>query len=164
MKTNLESNDWTVNGQCNGVIVHEDLPTESRARRVWNQLVNDREPDFRCGVTYQSAAQIKESLDFDQAHQTDIVIISAHDIAHFFFDAAAWLTDWLNDKSCRPQALFILHDGEEDSQVVEFLQTISKFAGVKLFSRGRETSDDLAVNDSEHDCHLAWLARTSAAA
>ncbi len=155
MKTQSKSNDWTVNRQCNGVIAHEDPPTELRARRLWNQLVNDMGREIQCRVTCQSAEQIKELPDFDRAYQTDIVIISVHDLARFCFGTAGWLTDWLNAKSCLPRALFILHDGEQDGQVVGFLRTISESAGVTLFSCGRETGDASAVSDPRHDCRPA---------
>lgn len=138
--------------QCNGLIVHEDLPTELLARRVWNQLVNEMGREIHCAVTYQSAEQIKESLDFEWFSRTDIVIISVRDLALFFFGQTAWLTDWLNVKSCLPRALFILHDGEEDNEVIGFLRTISEFAGVSLFSRGREAHDHLRAMSQEHVC------------
>jgi len=41
MKTDPESNDWIANRRCHDGIAHEDLLTELRARRLWNQLVND---------------------------------------------------------------------------------------------------------------------------
>lgn len=151
MKTDPENNNWTMNRQCNGVIVHENLPTELRARRLWHQLVNDMGWEIRCDATYQTAEQIKESLELDRFSQTDVVIISVHDLALFFFGGAEWLTNWLDVKSCRPRALFVLHDGKEDSQMVGFLRTICKFAGVSLFSQGRETGDDPAVSGLKHD-------------
>ncbi|MFA6562006.1 MAG: hypothetical protein WCV00_08900 [Verrucomicrobiia bacterium] len=151
MKTKSESTDWKEKGQCHGVIVHEDLPTELRAKRLWSQLVHDMGQGVRCDATYQPAERIKELLDFNQAGLTDIVIVSVHDLARFFFGAAGWLNDWLNAKSCLPRALFVLHDGKEDNQAVGFLRAISESAGVTLFSRGREVGNDPPLSNSKHD-------------
>ncbi|OHE78707.1 MAG: hypothetical protein A2107_08685 [Verrucomicrobia bacterium GWF2_62_7] len=151
MNTQSESYEWTVNRRFNSVIVHEDLPTEQRARRLWDHLLNDMGQGVQCGVTYHSAQQIKESLDFEQSGLTDIVIVSVHDLARFFFSAAAWLNDWLSIHSASPRALFILHDREADERMVEFLRTITESAGVTLFGHSSEAGDDLAVSDPEDD-------------
>lgn len=151
MKTQFESTDCDLKGQCHSVIVHEDLPTELRARRLWRELVHDMGHGIQCDATYRPAEQIKESLNFEQADLTDIVIIAVHDLPRFFFAAAGWLNEWLSAPSILPRALFILHDGEENSQVIGFLRTISEFAGVTLFNRGRETRDDSSVISAEHD-------------
>ena len=139
MKNNSESIDKDDHRHRYGVIVHEDPATELRARRLWNELVHDMGQDVRFGATYQPAGEVKELLDFERASVTDIVIISVHDLARFLFTAAAWLDDWLATKSSLPRALFVLHDEKEDTRVIEFLQTISGFAGVTLFNRGCET-------------------------
>jgi len=151
MSTQSESNDWIVSRPCNSVIVHDDLPTELRARKLWNHLVSDAGQGVQCNVTYRSAGQIKESLDFEQAGQTDIVIVSVHDLARFFFGAAGWLNDWLSIRSVSPRALFILHDGEADDRMIGFLQTVTQSAGVTLFGHHPEAGDDLVVSNPEND-------------
>ena len=150
MKTSAESNERMVNRQCTALIVHEDQATELRARRLWNELVHDMGWEIQCDATYQPAEEVKGKLDFEQAGVTDIVIISVRDLARFLFTAAAWLDDWLATESNLPRALFVLHDGMEDAQVIGFLQKIAGFAGVTLFNRCCETCSPPVV-DVEDD-------------
>lgn len=133
---------WDANDRRRAVIVCEDVPTARRARRLWKEIGRNRGPTIPRNTTYKSAGEIKESLDFDQAEATDIVIVSVHDFPRFFFAAAAWLDDWLSARCQWPRALFILHDGEEEGQALGFLRKLAGFAGVTLFSCGREANND----------------------
>jgi hypothetical protein len=151
MKTEAENTGVDEKGRCYSVIVREDLPTELRARRLWRELVHDMGQNVRCEAMCQPVEQIKESLDFDQARLTDIVIISVHDLPRFLFAAAGWLDDWLSIPSPLPRALFILHDGEEDDHVLGIVRKLAEFAGVTLICRGREPRDEPAVIGAKHD-------------
>ena len=150
MKNNSESTDRDENRHRYGVIVHEDLETELRAKRLWNELVHDMGQNIQCDATYQHAEEVKEELDFEQAFMTDIVIISVHDLARFLFTAAAWLDDWLATKSSLPRALFVLHDEKDDTRVIGFLQKIAGFTGVTLFNRCYETCSPPVTGAEEH--------------
>lgn len=152
MKIPFESIGWNECPHFYGVIVHEDPPTELRGRRQWDQLVHKLGKGIRCSPTYQPAEQIKRSLIFEQAYLADAVIVSVHDLARFFFDAAEWLTDWLSVKPRLPRALFILHNGDEVGQAIEFLRQLAGLTGVTVFSRGHETNDGPQAGDPERDC------------
>jgi hypothetical protein len=155
MKNDTENTRWSEKGRCHSVIVHEDLPTELRAKRLWRKLVHDMGRGIRCDATYQPAGQIKESLDFRQADLTDVVIISVHDLPLFFFSAAQWLNDWLSAHSTVPRALFVLHDGKPDCQVVSMLRRLTEFAGVTLFNRHHETGATAHGRRSDEELALA---------
>ena len=134
---------WNEKSECRGVIVHEDAPTASRAESLWNNIVHDMGQNVRCDATFQPANEIEDLLDFEQAVATDIVILSVHDLARFLFTGAAWLDDWLATRSPLPRALFVLQDGEDNSRVLQFLQTISGFAGITLLHRRCEAGCSL---------------------
>lgn len=124
--------------QCRGVIVCEDLPTGRRAEELWNRVARVLGEVVPCRADHKSAAEIKEQLDFAGAEETDILIISVHDLPIFIFDAGRWLDDWLSVRPRLPRALFILHDGPKDDPIVAFLEKLTGFVGVTLFSCGRE--------------------------
>lgn len=149
MRTETELTGWDEKGQCRSAIVCEDLPTELRARRLWRELVHDMGHGIQCNATYWPATLIRESLDFEHASVTDIVIISVHDLPRFVFAAAGWLNDWLSTRSTLPRALFILHDTKQDRQVVEMLRKLTEFAGVTLFNRDYDANDGLPAGDIE---------------
>jgi hypothetical protein len=151
MKNELATTGWDAKKRCRGVIVHEDAPTASRAKSLWHEIVHDLGPAIPWDITCKSAGEIEESLDFDQAETTDVLIVSVHDFPRFFFAAAAWLDDWLSARSPWPRALFILHDGTEEGQALEFLRKLAGFAGVTLLSRGGDADGLFSDSDLELD-------------
>ena len=136
MKMETPDVEWSLPRQCKAVVVHDDLATKQRARELWNDVIHGAGRDAHYGVTYLSANQMKKSPVLERAGQIDIVIISMHDLARFLSNIAGWLTDWLNADTCLPRALFLLHDGKEDRQLVNFLRTLAEFGGVAMFSCG----------------------------
>ncbi|MBI5686068.1 MAG: hypothetical protein HZC54_13430 [Verrucomicrobia bacterium] len=136
MKIQTEDIGWNLKRQCNAVIIHEDAAAESRARVLWQAIFNDMGPDIPCVVTYMTTAQMGSMLVCEGAGQIDIVIISVHDAVRCLAGGAWWLTDWLNAQSRMPRALFLLHDGDDDSDVVRGLSALAEGAGVTMFSRG----------------------------
>ncbi len=135
--------------QCQAVVVHDDLATKQRAGELWGAIVNNMGQDVPCTVTYMFAEQVEQAPVMERASQIDIVIVSMHDLARFMANIAGWLSDWLTADTCLPRALFVLHEGEEDRQLVNFLRTLTEFAGVTMFSCGRETNHVQKTTRSE---------------
>ena len=126
--------------RCNGVILYEDPATERRALALWNQIQDDMGPEVKCDVALWSTDlfEIPSQREgaFCETAQTDVVTLSMHDTACLSRNASKWLTQWLNTKSSLPRALIVLHDTEEENEVVAFLRTMAEFVGVSMFSRG----------------------------
>ncbi|MBM3892220.1 MAG: hypothetical protein FJ388_24150 [Verrucomicrobia bacterium] len=145
MKATSEHIDWAGGPPCNGVILHEDPATELRAMKLWSQIAEGMGPEITCDLTpwplaLFEAPRLRERA-FRDAEQTDVVTISVHDVARLSADVSKWLTQWLNTKSSLPRALIILHDGEEQNEVVTFLKMLAEFVGVSVFSRGGEIAN-----------------------
>lgn len=117
------------------MIVHEDPPTERRARNLWDQLVHEMGEGIPFSASYKSMTEFKPPLDFEQVGATDIVIVSVHDLLHFILDAGGWLAGWLTSHSPLPRALIILYDGKEDALVLGMLEKVARTSGVTLFRR-----------------------------
>ena len=156
MKTGNEHIDWAAGPPCNGVILHEDPATELRAMKLWSQIADGMGPEIKCDITpwptgLFEAPRLRERA-FRDARQTDVVTISVHDIGYLSADVSKWLTQWLNSKSSLPRALIILHDGEEQNEVVTFLKMLAEFVGVSVFSRGGEAANGSDATGTKHDC------------
>lgn len=148
MKTQTEDIGWDLKRQCNAVVIHENAATETRARVLWQAIFNDMRPDIPCVVTYMTTAQMENLLVCEGASQIDVVIISVHDAVRCLAGGAWWLTDWLNANSRIPRALFLLHDGVEDSDVVRGLGALAEGAGVTMFSHGRQDASAFLTEPS----------------
>ncbi|MBI5686480.1 MAG: hypothetical protein HZC54_15520 [Verrucomicrobia bacterium] len=157
MKRETSDIEWSLPRQCKAVVVHDDSETKRRAKELWDTILNDMGRDAQSGVTYLSAEQIEKAPVCEHAAQIDVVIISMHDLARFLSNVAGWLADWLNADTCLPRALFILHDGEEDRQLLNFLRTLAEFAGVTMFSCSRETDCVWHGGHSERSRHIAEM-------
>lgn len=140
---------WSLPRHCQAVVVHDDLATKQRAGELWSAIVNNMGQDVPCAVTYMSAEQVEREPVMERAGQIDIVIVSMRDLARFMANIAGWLSDWLTADTCLPRALFVLHEGDEDRQLVDFLRTLAEFAGVTMFSCGREANRVQKASRSE---------------
>lgn len=136
MNRETSDTEWSPPEGCRAVVVYDDLATRQRAEELWENIVNDMGHDVRCGVKYIPGQQIENAPLLERAEKIDVVIISMHDLARSLSTIAGWLADWLNADTCLPRALFVLHDGEEDRQLVNFLRTLAEFAGVTMLSCG----------------------------
>jgi hypothetical protein len=156
MNAENERIDWAGGPLCNGVILHEDAATELRAMKLWSQIADGMGPEIACDITPWPTglfeAPILRERAFRDAEQTDVVTLSVHDVGCLSADVSKWLTQWLNTKSNLPRALIILHDGEEENEVVRFLRMLAEFVGVSVFSRGGESANGSDATGAEHLC------------
>ncbi len=157
MKRETSDIEWSLPRQCKAVVVYDDLVTKQRAKELWDTIINEMGGDAQCSVTCLSAEQVEKVPVLKRVAQIDVVIVSMHDLARFLSNIAGWLADWMNADACLPRALFILHDGEADRQLVNFLRMLAEFAGVTMFSCGRETDCVWHGSHSERGRHLAEL-------
>jgi hypothetical protein len=122
------------------VIVHEDRPTELRAKRFWNRLVHNMGRQAWCAASYYHLEEIKRLLGLEQGRVANVVVISVHDFADFLLSATIWLDDWMTRNSHAPRALVVLHDGRCDSPLFNVLREVVRITGVTLFTHGRKAT------------------------
>ena len=156
MNNQVEDAACKPNRECNAVVIYEDKATETSARNMLQAIFDEMGPDIPYAITSMTVAQMAGLPVCEGAAMVDFVIISVHDAVRRVSDGKWWLTHWLNESSCMPRALFLLHDGEEKSGWVRGMRALAESAGVSLFSRGRQTEAEIPV------CSLATERRPEA--
>lgn len=132
--------EWRLGRPYQAVVVHDDTATKQRAADLWDTITSSVDWELPGRISFYSAEQIEKAPFMERAAQIDMVVVSVRDLARFFTGVSGWLSDWLNADTALPRTLVVLHERDEDRQLVGFLRTLADFSGVTMFSCDQDTS------------------------